>query len=401
MHQVEVHVEGENIGALATPFTVGRDPECDVILPDSSVSRRHLKVTLTGSGLLLEDMGSSNGTWLNGRRITREVVPTGQAFVVGRVSMALRALEEGSVSTPYVPPRGNGDGGVQRQQTLAVDIPQGYFDPAPPPMRTFDCPGCGRKLRCAARTKRVKCRNCDEIIRFEGDKPLLERLISAPPSVPPPPAHVQRPHAPPPAPQAAPQQAPALQQMAPAPQPAPMMPDPREALARQRPVSSPVPVSGGSDAWVDQARADVDRRAHQQRDDSYSPRSGYYPSSTQSEPSILQALPQASGGKAALGVLVAGAGIAGVSMFIYIAGVDRMLPFIIIGCVLALAGFVYAAAAWTRSGSGGNGGGGGGGAGRQGGSFEERLHRLNRLRGENLISEEEYQIRRRDILRDL
>ncbi|GMV40122.1 MAG: hypothetical protein AMXMBFR64_18380 [Myxococcales bacterium] len=399
MHQVEVHVEGENIGALATPFTVGRDPECDVILPDSSVSRRHLKVTLTGSGLLLEDMGSSNGTWLDGRRITREVVPTGQSFVVGRVSMALRALEAGSTAAPYVPPRANGDG-AQRMNTLAVDIPQGYFDPAPPPMRTFDCPGCGRKLRCATRTKRVKCRNCDEIIRFEGEKPLLERLIAAPPSAPPPPAHVQRPHAPPapPAPPAAPQSAPphqaayAAPQAAPqpprqqvAPAPAPIAPEPREALVPQRPLGQP----GGTTGWVE-PRADLGRPQH--REDPYGARSGYFPAGTSAEPSILQTLPQASGGKAALGVLVVGAGIAAVSMFIYIAGVDRMLPFIIIGCVLALAGFVYAAAAWIRS---------SGGGGRSGGTAEERLHRLNRLRGENLISDEEYQIRRRDILRDL
>lgn len=378
MHQVEVHVEGENIGALATPFTVGRDPECDVILPDSSVSRRHLKVTLTGSGLLLEDMGSSNGTWLNGRRITREVVPAGQAFVVGRVSMALRSLEEGAVSTPYVPPRngGNGDAPV-RQETLAVDIPQGYFDPAPPPMRTFDCPGCGRKLRCASRTKRVKCRNCDEIIRFEGDQPLLERLISAAPAAPPPAAHVQRPHAPPQA----------------APLPPPVAPKPVQAppLQVQPPAPRPAPAAPSNEGWSEAPRAEPERRAPQGRED-YPARSGYYPSPGSQEPSILQSLPQAAGGKAALGVLVAGAGIAAVSMFIYIAGVERMLPFIIIGCVLALAGFVYAAAVWIRSGASGS---------RGGSPVEERLHRLSRLRTDGLLSEEEFQLRRRDILKDL
>jgi fructose-specific phosphotransferase system IIC component len=93
-------------------------------------------------------------------------------------------------------------------------------------------------------------------------------------------------------------------------------------------------------------------------------------------------------------MLVVGGGIAAVSMFIFIAGVSQMLPFIIIGCVLALAGFVYAAAAWIRSGSQGGGQ-------RQSGGIEERLHRLNRLRAESLITEEEYGLRRREILRDL
>ena len=393
MQQVEVHVEGENIGALVSPFTVGRDPECDVILPDSSVSRRHLKVTVTGGGLLVEDMGSSNGTWLDGRRIAREVVPSGQPFVVGRVSMSLHSVMGGVQAPAYEGPasRGNGHGvpSGTRSETLAVDIPQGFFDPAPPPMRTFDCPGCGRRLRCAARTRRVKCRNCDEIIRFEGEQPMLERHISSPspspspaqPAPPPPPRQMQ-----PPAPQYQRPQAP-VQQV-----------ERRAVVPVPDPISSPIPEpsmapkSPQSDAWVEQAKAEVDRRAHQIRgDESPSPRAELM--GPRSEQSILQALPNAAGGKAALWVLLAGTGIAAVSLFIYIAGVDRMLPFIIVGGMVALAGFVYAAAAWIRSGSAGGA--------RPTGGVEERLHRLNRLRGENLITEDEYAVRRRDILRDL
>ena len=67
---VEVTVEGESIGALSPPFTIGRDPDCDVILPDSSVSRRHVKVSMSDTGLFVEDVGSSNGTWVDGRRIS-------------------------------------------------------------------------------------------------------------------------------------------------------------------------------------------------------------------------------------------------------------------------------------------------------------------------------------------
>lgn len=176
---VEVQVEGESIGSLPTPFIVGRDPECDVILPDSSVSRRHLRVTAAPNGLFVEDMGSSNGTWLDGKRMSRNVVPTGHPFIVGRVSVALRYVD-GDSSTPYRAPQGVG--GSSKHETQAVDIPMNFFDPAEekPSMRLFDCPSCQRRLRCQSHTRRVKCRNCNAIIRFVGDTAELERAGDQP-----------------------------------------------------------------------------------------------------------------------------------------------------------------------------------------------------------------------------
>jgi pSer/pThr/pTyr-binding forkhead associated (FHA) protein len=47
---------------------IGRAPENDIILLESKISRRHARITREGSGCTLEDLGSSNGTWLNGER---------------------------------------------------------------------------------------------------------------------------------------------------------------------------------------------------------------------------------------------------------------------------------------------------------------------------------------------
>jgi hypothetical protein len=174
---VEVEVEGESIGALTPPFTIGRDPDCDVILPDSSVSRRHVKVSLSDSGLFVEDVGSSNGTWVDGRRISREIIPIGHPVIVGRVSVIIRHTESsgGEDLKPISKPETTNPKEA-RKETLAVDIPQGYFDPSKnaPAMRMFECPGCSRRLRCASTTRRVKCRTCEAIIRFDGDIPKLE-----------------------------------------------------------------------------------------------------------------------------------------------------------------------------------------------------------------------------------
>jgi pSer/pThr/pTyr-binding forkhead associated (FHA) protein len=52
--------------SLRSGLLVGRDPACDVVIPDRQVSRHHARLTLTPRGVLLEDLGSKNGTHLNG-----------------------------------------------------------------------------------------------------------------------------------------------------------------------------------------------------------------------------------------------------------------------------------------------------------------------------------------------
>ncbi len=53
----------------ATTMVFGRHPECEKVLSNPSVSSRHARLTRRGNGFLLEDLGSSNGTYVNGKRI--------------------------------------------------------------------------------------------------------------------------------------------------------------------------------------------------------------------------------------------------------------------------------------------------------------------------------------------
>lgn len=52
---------------------IGRAPDCTIVIPDRQVSRHHAELRLTPQGVLLEDLGSKNGTYLNGERV---VAPT-------------------------------------------------------------------------------------------------------------------------------------------------------------------------------------------------------------------------------------------------------------------------------------------------------------------------------------
>ena len=55
-------------------LVLGRDSTCDLTIPDRKVSRYHARLTPTSDGVLLEDMGSKNGTHHNGEEITVPIV---------------------------------------------------------------------------------------------------------------------------------------------------------------------------------------------------------------------------------------------------------------------------------------------------------------------------------------
>ena len=77
-------------------FTIGRSPDCDLVIGDLTVSRRHAGLRRCLRGWLLADLGSTNGTRLNGGRV-REPVPVGPGDRVsfGAVTFVFR---EGAVS---------------------------------------------------------------------------------------------------------------------------------------------------------------------------------------------------------------------------------------------------------------------------------------------------------------
>lgn len=78
--------------ALVTPETVmGREPQCHVTIPDSSVSSRHARVYQSDGEWYIEDLGSTNGTYVNERPLTHPVLlRTGDKVAVGRSILEAR-----------------------------------------------------------------------------------------------------------------------------------------------------------------------------------------------------------------------------------------------------------------------------------------------------------------------
>jgi pSer/pThr/pTyr-binding forkhead associated (FHA) protein len=88
-------VQGPDEGrsfALGPQSVVGRDPTAAINLVDEEVSRRHALISVDGGRATVEDLGSSNGTFVEARQISDEaVLQQGQRMRVGQTVLELRA----------------------------------------------------------------------------------------------------------------------------------------------------------------------------------------------------------------------------------------------------------------------------------------------------------------------
>lgn len=90
---------------LTKQMTVlGRQVDCDLRLSLPSVSRHHCRFVLDGDLVRLEDLGSSNGTIVNGRREEVIVLNAGDRIQVGPATMVLQIDGQPDVSAIEVPP---------------------------------------------------------------------------------------------------------------------------------------------------------------------------------------------------------------------------------------------------------------------------------------------------------
>ncbi len=94
-------MEGREIGLLEGENIVGRDEGCAICLDSVRVSRRHARILVTGRGARLEDLGSKNGTFLGGRRLSRPAdLADGDEISIGGVRLTFhRASRPGSTLT--------------------------------------------------------------------------------------------------------------------------------------------------------------------------------------------------------------------------------------------------------------------------------------------------------------
>lgn len=82
--------------ATGAPIHIGRSPDCELVLRDSRVSRRHARLSARDGVLVLTDLGSTNGTRVNGHRVTEVVLGAGDRIVVGETVLTIEPATAGS-----------------------------------------------------------------------------------------------------------------------------------------------------------------------------------------------------------------------------------------------------------------------------------------------------------------
>ena len=70
------------------PVVIGRSPGADIVIGDDFVSGKHARISPSGDGAVLEDLGSTNGTLLNGQRVTSaQMLRPGDSIDIGAVKL--------------------------------------------------------------------------------------------------------------------------------------------------------------------------------------------------------------------------------------------------------------------------------------------------------------------------
>lgn len=108
------------------PYTLGRDPQGDIVLDDARVSWRHATISWSGRSWVIEDHGSTNGTFVQGQRIHHLEIGAGSAVHLGNATDGPRLNVSGtaaSVATPQAQP--------QQQPYAAQGAQAGWAQQAP------------------------------------------------------------------------------------------------------------------------------------------------------------------------------------------------------------------------------------------------------------------------------
>jgi predicted component of type VI protein secretion system len=83
--------EAGRVLELHTPVVIGRLAECDLVLTDASISRRHARVERSADGWVVRDEGSRNGLWSEGERVPVLRLTPGMEFRLGEVAVRLES----------------------------------------------------------------------------------------------------------------------------------------------------------------------------------------------------------------------------------------------------------------------------------------------------------------------
>ncbi|WP_375772445.1 sigma 54-interacting transcriptional regulator [Archangium gephyra] len=82
--------KGKKVTTQDALLRVGSDVASDLVLSDQTVSRRHIELERTSKGIVLRDLGSRNGTFLDGHQVMQALLQPGDKVMLGKTKLALK-----------------------------------------------------------------------------------------------------------------------------------------------------------------------------------------------------------------------------------------------------------------------------------------------------------------------
>ena len=104
--------------------TIGRVEDNLFQIAEASISSHHCEVLLRGSDVVIKDLNSTNGTFINGEQITESVLKPGQTLRLGQVELKLEA-EKAASAPGSAPATASAPGPAKRQAEATMVIPRG------------------------------------------------------------------------------------------------------------------------------------------------------------------------------------------------------------------------------------------------------------------------------------
>ena len=104
--EVHLHLGDKALGTFSLAkgeLTIGRNPGNDILIENAGVSRRHAVLKWSGDRATVEDLGSANGTFLNGRKVSRHELRDGDEITIVKHRMIFRLPKEGGAPKVEAP----------------------------------------------------------------------------------------------------------------------------------------------------------------------------------------------------------------------------------------------------------------------------------------------------------
>jgi pSer/pThr/pTyr-binding forkhead associated (FHA) protein len=127
---------GKVFPLMKNEVTIGRDINNEIVINDAEISRKHCRLIMFGDSFAIEDLGSTNGTWVNERRITSQhQLTNGETIRLGdNITLSFEMVgfdADATIASSSAPPPPQQQAAPPRQQYEQPPVQQ-YAPPAQP-----------------------------------------------------------------------------------------------------------------------------------------------------------------------------------------------------------------------------------------------------------------------------